>query len=141
MLVFFFASRRRHTRCALVTGVQTCALPIFLDATTEVNRTLSALPAFGERIERLGATMEERLKSQDEQTGQILAATSEIGRALSALPTLGGRADQLIATVGDGLKTQSEHSNQILEATSEIDRKSTRLNSRHKCASRTPPSA
>src|SRR3546814_91888 len=27
--VFFFASRRRHTRCELVTGVQTCALPIF----------------------------------------------------------------------------------------------------------------
>src|SRR3546814_5211189 len=25
---FFFSSRRRHTRCALVTGVQTCALPI-----------------------------------------------------------------------------------------------------------------
>src|SRR3546814_4595607 len=28
-VVFFFSSRRRHTRCALVTGVQTCALPIF----------------------------------------------------------------------------------------------------------------
>src|SRR3546814_2352744 len=27
--MFFFSSRRRHTRCALVTGVQTCALPIF----------------------------------------------------------------------------------------------------------------
>ena len=27
--VFFFSSRRRHTRCADVTGVQTCALPIF----------------------------------------------------------------------------------------------------------------
>src|SRR3546814_4146110 len=27
-LNFFFSSRRRHTRCALVTGVQTCALPI-----------------------------------------------------------------------------------------------------------------
>src|SRR3546814_16824186 len=26
----FFSSRRRHTRCALVTGVQTCALPICL---------------------------------------------------------------------------------------------------------------
>src|SRR3546814_9737470 len=26
---FFFSGRRRHTRCALVTGVQTCALPIF----------------------------------------------------------------------------------------------------------------
>src|SRR3546814_18100771 len=29
MIGFFFSSRRRHTRCALVTGVQTCALPIF----------------------------------------------------------------------------------------------------------------
>src|SRR3546814_10362307 len=28
ILFFFFSSRRRHTRCALVTGVQTCALPI-----------------------------------------------------------------------------------------------------------------
>src|SRR3546814_977784 len=28
MWFFFFSSRRRHTRCALVTGVQTCALPI-----------------------------------------------------------------------------------------------------------------
>src|SRR3546814_15183707 len=27
---FFFSSRRRHTSCALVTGVQTCALPIFI---------------------------------------------------------------------------------------------------------------
>src|SRR3546814_8531718 len=25
----FFSSRRRHTRCALVIGVQTCALPIY----------------------------------------------------------------------------------------------------------------
>src|SRR3546814_18652950 len=28
LVFFFFSSRRRHTRCALVTGVQTCALPI-----------------------------------------------------------------------------------------------------------------
>src|SRR3546814_19244107 len=28
-LFFFFSSRRRHTSCALVTGVQTCALPIY----------------------------------------------------------------------------------------------------------------
>src|SRR3546814_7365513 len=28
ILFLFFSSRRRHTRCALVTGVQTCALPI-----------------------------------------------------------------------------------------------------------------
>src|SRR3546814_6958473 len=29
-ILFFFSSRRRHTRCALVTGVQTCALPIWI---------------------------------------------------------------------------------------------------------------
>src|SRR3546814_11735750 len=30
VLCFLFSSRRRHTRCALVTGVQTCALPILI---------------------------------------------------------------------------------------------------------------
>src|SRR3546814_8839352 len=30
-VLFFFSSRRRHTSCALVTGVQTCALPILSD--------------------------------------------------------------------------------------------------------------
>src|SRR3546814_4771055 len=29
--IFFLSSRRRHTICALVTGVQTCALPISLN--------------------------------------------------------------------------------------------------------------
>src|SRR3546814_6832056 len=29
VVLFLFASRRRHTSCALVTGVQTCALPIY----------------------------------------------------------------------------------------------------------------
>src|SRR3546814_2775857 len=42
MCVFFFSSRRRHTRCALVTGVQTCALPIYPDA-----MVLRYLAAFG----------------------------------------------------------------------------------------------
>src|SRR3546814_17873858 len=32
-MAYFFASRRRHTGCALVTGVQTCALPICLVVT------------------------------------------------------------------------------------------------------------
>src|SRR3546814_9206678 len=34
--IFFFSSRRRHTRCALVTGVQTCALPILALAPEDV---------------------------------------------------------------------------------------------------------
>src|SRR3546814_961332 len=39
--VFFFSSRRRHTRCVLVTGVQTCALPISM-AYTEKQRDFQA---------------------------------------------------------------------------------------------------
>src|SRR3546814_3645202 len=38
VVLFFFSSRRRHTRCALVTGVQTCALPIY--PLVEVRREL-----------------------------------------------------------------------------------------------------
>src|SRR3546814_954683 len=37
-MFFFFSSRRRHTRCALVTGVQTCALPIFSHIGNETTR-------------------------------------------------------------------------------------------------------
>src|SRR3546814_3832673 len=35
---FMFSSRRRHTRCALVTGVQSCALPISLGALRDIER-------------------------------------------------------------------------------------------------------
>src|SRR3546814_4206362 len=64
---FFFSSRRRHTRCALVTGVQTCALPISgrADAVTVAStgclRTRSALSAT--------------------EISHIPASTLEIGRA------------------------------------------------------------
>src|SRR3546814_2265136 len=52
MCIFFFSSRRRQTRCALVTGVQTCALPILAgdagDAlrlcTTHIMHALDHLP-------------------------------------------------------------------------------------------------
>src|SRR3546814_15448366 len=45
---FFFSSRRRHTRCALVTGVQTCALPITssrLSAASAVFASTTVAPA------------------------------------------------------------------------------------------------
>src|SRR3546814_6565726 len=39
----FFSSRRRHTRCALVTGVQTCALPICIARTYQIPRPFAHL--------------------------------------------------------------------------------------------------
>src|SRR3546814_5064871 len=49
VVFFFFSSRRRHTSCALVTGVQTCALPIYLEAVVAISHTLQsvALQALG----------------------------------------------------------------------------------------------
>src|SRR3546814_9823092 len=41
---FFFSSRRRHTRCALVTGVQTCALPISLPRASPHSSLLDTPP-------------------------------------------------------------------------------------------------
>src|SRR3546814_3345599 len=43
MFYLFFSSRRRHTRCALVTGVQTCALPISIHGSTAPDRPRPAI--------------------------------------------------------------------------------------------------
>src|SRR3546814_6922615 len=45
-MFFFFSSRRRHTRCALVTGVQTCALPISWSAYINRNQLSWSDPEF-----------------------------------------------------------------------------------------------
>src|SRR3546814_8943612 len=42
---FFFSSRRRHTSCALVTGVQTCALPISRSKRQRIERVVDRNPA------------------------------------------------------------------------------------------------
>src|SRR3546814_20138922 len=57
--LFFFSSRRRHTRCALVTGVQTCALPICPPpvTVTELTHSLHAWsPTSLAKRQRLPAT-------------------------------------------------------------------------------------
>src|SRR3546814_19125929 len=70
-LCLFFSSIRRHTRCALVTGVQTCALPILIGASGAVSAVLGAYAIyFGER--RAG---EGRLLSAEARTVLWLAAT------------------------------------------------------------------
>src|SRR3546814_6592268 len=48
---FFFSSRRRHTRCALVTGVQTCALPIYRAVIgVFLGNQVSLFPCIGDAI-------------------------------------------------------------------------------------------
>src|SRR3546814_7266213 len=61
--LFFFSSRRRHTRCALVTGVQTCALPISIQATiAQADLRLNVMRAYAE-----AASAERRLITARDQ--------------------------------------------------------------------------
>src|SRR3546814_6971293 len=70
--VFFFSSRRRHTRCALVTGVQTCALPILhvevpgRDRSDEIGQLAKALEGF----KSLFAADKERAEAEQERNRQ-----------------------------------------------------------------------
>src|SRR3546814_14271525 len=67
---FFFSSRRRHTRCALVTGVQTCALPI--SATDHGHPSAATADLDRADAERLYAKV---------RSGDFTAAEAELFRA------------------------------------------------------------
>src|SRR3546814_4473293 len=73
-LFFFFSSRRRHTRCALVTGVQTCALPIWIDL-----QTLRGLDA-GEKLAAPDGVAD--LLGDRHDTARKLAADFRSGRRI-----------------------------------------------------------
>src|SRR3546814_1259605 len=86
--MFFFSSRRRHTRCALVTGVQTCALPIWSVATVLVQRgTLKVGDIFvaGGEWGRVRALVNER----DEQIQEAGPATPVEVLGLNGTPLAG----------------------------------------------------
>src|SRR3546814_6369609 len=75
LFTFFFSSRRRHTRCALVTGVQTCALPISF-FTRDGDNVLLDLPI----------TLDEAVKGAKVKVPTVdgpvmLGVPAEIGRA------------------------------------------------------------
>src|SRR3546814_2161475 len=86
---FFFSSRRRHTRCALVTGVQTCALPIsswFLPRIAGYSRAMDLFTTnrdlMGEEAYRIGVL--DRLVPEE----QVLDTAIEVGNQMAALPPL-----------------------------------------------------
>src|SRR3546814_9501078 len=96
--MFFFSSRRRHTRCALVTGVQTCALPIYLLRVVGLGR----LGAIGGGA--LGAARERNLfdtvmPDEDDKRvlGLLLGGEDAASRYDSVL--LAGQGAQLVAIV------------------------------------------
>src|SRR3546814_1075587 len=126
------SSRRRHTRCALVTGVQTCALPIWREDWGSLRRSGRA----GRRGHPAGSTatfllvdlLENRKKTIGNGFAQGFVVDPPQMRAdpiFLAGASLFGRCRW--APVRSGF-TFVVHQ----------DRKSTRLNSSHQCASRIP---
>src|SRR3546814_8711830 len=69
LFLFFFSSRRRHTRCALVTGVQTCALPI---SKAIVGR---AAPSVAGEVRFAGARASEAWRSEERRGGKECVST------------------------------------------------------------------
>src|SRR3546814_7836303 len=122
-MFFFFSSRRRHTRCALVTGVQTCALPIFANG-YEDERSL------GRRIKAMEAWLADPKLLEPDADAEY-AAVIEIDLADIHEPIVACPNDP------DDVKTLSDVAGAKIDEVfigscmTNIDRKSTRLNSSH----------
>src|SRR3546814_5979179 len=90
--MFFFSSRRRHTRCALVTGVQTCALPIclgHLNSLREIDSDPAALTdaesARAEALTAEGNVIEADYEDAEELPAEVAARLEAIDEELAGL--------------------------------------------------------
>src|SRR3546814_3776986 len=82
-MYFFFSSRRRHTRCALVTGVQTCALPIFL----------ILIPLYGE-AQRAGWLPDREAAMPFPESGSVTVASWAMHEPVSSFLTVETRSEE-----------------------------------------------
>src|SRR3546814_3485706 len=127
-ILFYFSSRRRHTRCALVTGVQTCALPI------------SSSFSWCQRLDR---------KRVDALTRQVaerpvhhpLARDAILPREARPLDRQAEMRFAAAVVAGMDVMLRAVVAEGEIRIGKSGDRKSTRLNSSHYCAARMPPSA
>src|SRR3546814_602962 len=91
-MYFFFSSRRRHTRCALVPGVQTCALPIVVVAASTLVRERSGSDLT--TTELAGPT-----DTTDTTTGDVTTTSAGSGQPSTMLtsPTVSGEVEEISA--------------------------------------------
>src|SRR3546814_16894095 len=109
-MCFFFSSRRRHTRCALVTGVQTCALPICMRMLLADRRLEARLGMAGDRPGfRLPAAFGARGRDRSEIADKLLLAGFQDARAADrfvrarmAAPVGAGVAAMRVSRIGWG---------------------------------------
>src|SRR3546814_10651399 len=95
--MFFFASRSRHTSCAVVTGVQTCALPISI-ANQPVARIEGDERGWGETLASLGVARDQPQADHivvDKSDGVLRAYDAQNGLIAQFPATMGSQHDPL----------------------------------------------
>src|SRR3546814_7162127 len=129
--MFLFSSRRRHTRCALVTGVQTCALPISIAEvqTLQAIEEEQAAPApqtqQGEQDSLLDIAVQ-RMIGQGNPAHQVWLPPLDVPDTLDLL------MPDLVVDPRLGLHSpQWRGLGNLTVPIGIVDRKSTRLNSSH----------
>src|SRR3546814_4727658 len=113
-LFFFFSSRRRHTRCALVTGVQTCALPIYRaqDRVCRQRHRDRHLP--GRRRDRAGACRGRRVSRRPHRRRRDGTARAAAASGFRITQRVAVTAVSAAASVlGGGLARSEEHTSEL----------------------------
>src|SRR3546814_2373818 len=109
-MIFFFSSRRRHTRCALVTGVQTCALPISTDGgdMSWMGQALVNLPLSDKAAIRASGFY----RSYGGTVDSIGTGGSDVAKNINDSKSYGGRISALIAP-SDSFSRSEEHTSEL----------------------------
>src|SRR3546814_10034926 len=108
--MFFFSSRRRNTRCALVTGVQTCALPIMYST--------GFSPPISSRTSRKRSRRDERVarKQGIQMTTLLIAgATGLVGGLALKLALADERVDHVIALTRRPITPHAKQRNVVID--------------------------
>src|SRR3546814_17825348 len=105
LYLYFFSSRRRHTRCALVTGGQTCALPIYEFGTRKC-RIVDRDAQIGVTID-LGRRIAETLAVEDQQSLAPGDPALNVGGIEHRLSRTRGGGDELFVTPDIARRGQS----------------------------------
>src|SRR3546814_2461268 len=118
MVFVFFSSRRRHTRCALVTGVQTCALPISTHVAPaladETPATVRVYALDCGRVEFADLGMFSDTGEYDGQPGSLVASCFLIRHPNGDLLWDTGLGDHFAATPGGvEVRRSEEHTSEL----------------------------
>src|SRR3546814_14882453 len=108
---YFFSSRRRHTRCALVTGVQTCALPISFN---------QAQANVGTGSDECGKAVAQRSGCKADEKSESQRAAAALGRRRGAAHLPVGDIENLPRSRQDCLRDRSERQRRPTTALEEI---------------------